>query len=176
MGTQLLLLILLLFLDQWPLLILLPILWGTMTWERSPPTPTSMEWLMSSQGHMGTRVSLMMGPEPGREPTASTSLMAASSMSTTMLMTSLDMSPRLSMMALLHILRLLLVMESLAMVLLVMEWLMLPLLWLMPPPLLLLLPVPALLLAMVLGMLSVEYAIVSQFYVFIYTNKYFTFQ
>merc|ERR1712098_866179 len=156
MGTQLLLLILLLFLDQWPLLILLPILWGTMTWERSPPTPTSMEWLMSSQGHMGTRVSLMMGPEPGREPTASTSLMAASSMSTTMLMTSLDMSPRLSMMALLHILRLLLVMESLAMVLLVMEWLMLPLLWLL---LLQLLPtllqslLPILLLAMVLDML-----------------------
>merc|ERR1712098_572806 len=171
MGTQLLLLILLLFLDQWPLLILLPILWGTMTWERSPPTPTSMEWLMSSQGHVSTRVSLMMGPEPGREPTASTSLMAASSMSTTMLMTSLDMSPRLSMMALLHILRLLLAMEWLDM-----GWLMLPLLWLMLPLLLLLLPVPALLLAMVLGMLSVEYEIVSQFYVFIYANKYFTFQ
>merc|ERR1712033_38861 len=154
--TQLLLLILLLFLDQWRLLILLPILWGTMTWERSPPTPTSMEWLMSSQGHVSTRVSLMMGPEPGREPTASTFLMAASSMSTTMLMTSLDMSQRLSMMALLHTQRLLLVMELLAMVLLVMEWLMLPLLWLMLLLLLQLLPtllqslLPILLLAMVL--------------------------
>merc|ERR1711942_273646 len=125
---------------------------------RSPPTPTSTMLLTTTVAQTSKPRSLMMEQQPGRDPTPWLSLMEGSSMSTTMPMMLRDMSPRLSMMELLHILRLLLAMELLAM-----EWLMLPLLWLMLLLLLQLLPtllqslLPILLLAMVLDMLlSVE--------------------
>merc|ERR1712058_173206 len=136
---------------------------STSTLTRSPPTPTSTMLLTTTVAQTSKPRSLMMEQQPDRDPTPWLSLMEGSSMSTTMPMMLRDMSPRLSMMELLHILRLLLAMELLVMESLVMEWLMLPLLWLMWPLLLQLLPtllqslLPILLLVMVLDMLlSVE--------------------
>merc|ERR1712098_1026789 len=93
-----------------------------------------------------------MEQQPDRDPTPWLSLMEGSSMSTTWAMMLRDMSPRLSMMELLHILRLLLAMELSVMKSLALLWLMLPLLLQLLPTLLQSL-LPILLLAMVLDML-----------------------
>merc|ERR1719244_323979 len=131
---------------------------STSTRMRSPPTPTSTMLLMTTVGQTSKPRRLMMEQQPGRDPTPWPSLMEGSSTSTTMPMMLRDMSLRLSMMALLPSLRLLLAME-----LSVMEWLMLLLLWLMWLLLLQLLLIllrsllPILLLVMVLDMLSVNH-------------------
>merc|ERR1719244_775400 len=125
---------------------------STSTRMRSPPTPTSTMLLMTTVGQTSKPRRLMMEQQPDRVPTPWLSLMEGSSMSTTMPMMLKDMSLRSSMMARLHILKLLLAMELSAMEWLVMEWLMLPLFWRMLPILLRSL-LPILLLDMLLGML-----------------------
>merc|ERR1712192_376708 len=77
---------------QW--LTLWPMLSATMTWLRSPPTPTSMVWLMSTLALPSSRPRLTMELASGRDTTQSTCLTEGSSTSTTTPATSTDMLPR----------------------------------------------------------------------------------
>merc|ERR1719500_859734 len=105
-----------------PLLTQLPMPLLRSTPTRSPPTPTSMPWLMTTLDPVSTPRRLTMAPLPGRDTTPSTFLTEGSSTSTTTPTTLTDMLPKSPMMALLPSPLLLLVsaMASLTVVLSVM--------------------------------------------------------
>merc|ERR1719234_2446035 len=75
-------------------LILWPTLSATMTWPRSPPTPTSTVWLISSLALPSSKLRLTMEPASGTAPTPSTFPTAGPSTSATTPMTPRATWPR----------------------------------------------------------------------------------